>query len=86
MPETRYTSDVAIRGEAIYHDSILPALDEQDRGKYVLIDVESGDYLFATDEVEGADRMRRRRPDARVWFRRAVEGHGAVRRYGRRSR
>ena len=86
MPDVRFTSEVAIRGEKIFDEAIRPRLTAETRGQYVWIDVDTGDHLFDADEVAGTERMRRRRPGARIWFRRAVDGPGAVRRYGRRSR
>lgn len=75
--------ELARRGEAIYLARVAPRLRPQDDRKYVLIDVDSEDFEVDTDELAAARRLRQRRPQAQVWFRRV--GTRAVRQYGRRS-
>ena len=74
--------ELARRGEALYRDRIAPHLSPSDERKYVLIDVESGDFEVDHDEMRAAERLRQRRPEAQVWFRRV--GSRVVRHYGRR--
>ena len=71
MTESRYTDEELARlGDEIYERYVTPHLKEEDKGKFVLIDVVSGDYEIDTKELAASDRLRARRPDAEVWIRR----------------
>ncbi len=65
--------DIGRIGRAIYQDKILKSLDETaDKGKLVVIDVNSGDYeaadgLQPDDDITTEERMRSRRPNAVTW-------------------
>jgi hypothetical protein len=81
MRQPRYSNEeFARRGEEIYERDILPHLKSDDDGKFVLIDIETGDYELDADEMAGSDRLFARRPDAQVWFRRV--GSRPTRRFG----
>ena len=81
----RYSKEeFARRGDEIYERNILPRLTKEDEDKFVLIDIESGDYELDRDEMAASDRLFARRPDAQVWFRRV--GTRPVRRFGPRYR
>ena len=58
------------RGDEIYDRDILPRLGPEDQGKIAAIDVETGDYEIASEELAAADRLLTRRPEARIWLRR----------------
>ena len=63
--------DVGAIGRAIYKDKILKGLDETaDKGKLVVIDVNSGDYEIADDDLSAMLVLRGRRPDAFFWIER----------------
>lgn len=83
MQRTLSSDEIARRGNEIYRSRVLPSLTPEDHGKLVLIDVDTSDYELGTDELALAAGLKRRRPDAQVWFRRV--GTGPVRRYGRRA-
>jgi hypothetical protein len=72
--------EFARRGEEIYEKKILPRLEGEEQGKFVLIDIETGDYEVDADELAASDRLLARHPDAQVWFRRVGSRH--VRRFG----
>lgn len=72
--------EFARRGEAIYKREVLPRLSREDDDKFVLIDIESGEYELDRDEIAASDRLLARRPDAQIWFRRV--GARPVRRFG----
>jgi hypothetical protein len=76
--------EVAQRGDELYDRVVQPALTEADTGKFVLIDVNSGDFEVDKDEIAASDRLLARRPEARVWLRRA--GSRYARRFGWRYR
>lgn len=82
MPETtrsprpRYPKEeFARRGDEIYERDISPRLTQEDQGKFVLIDIESGDYEIDADEIAASDRLRARRPEAQPWLRRVGSRH-----------
>jgi hypothetical protein len=79
----RYSRDeVARRGDDLYEREVLPRLNKEDEGKFVLIDVETGEYELDRDEVTASDRLLARRPDAQVWTRQV--GSRYARRFGPR--
>lgn len=76
--------EFARRGDEIFERDISPRLTQEDQGKFVLIDIESGDYEVDADEIAASDRLRARRPDAQPWLRRV--GSRYVYRLGRSIR
>ena len=59
--------DAATAGRAIYKKKILPFMKDKDRGKVVVIDVNSGDYEVADDDATALFRLLERQPDAFTW-------------------
>ena len=74
--------EYASRGDAIYDRNILPSLEAGNLGKFVAIDIESGDFEIDADELAASDRLLARRPDAQTWLRRV--GSRYARRIGSR--
>jgi len=68
--EPRYSdAEFARRGGEIYDRDIRPQVDnDQNRGKYVLIDIETGAWEMDSDERVAAKRLDERVPDPQVWF------------------
>ena len=62
------SADVTERGQALYERDILPTLDPSARGKFLVLDVESGDYEIDSSELAALKRVRARRPNARVYL------------------
>ncbi len=63
----RYSKEeFARRGDAIYERDIRPQLKAQDNGKLVAIDIETGAYEIAADQLEALDKLRARIPDAQI--------------------
>lgn len=60
----------AARGDAWYESTIKPGLKPEDEGKFVAVDVETGEYGIAEDELEAIDLLHARRPGALVRLRR----------------
>ena len=52
------------RGQAVYDDQIRHLIAPEDEGKYVLVDVLTGDYEIADRSADARVKLRRRRPDA----------------------
>ncbi len=67
----RYSKEeFARRGDAIYERDVRPRHEPADNGKYVAIDIETGDYEVDVDELAASDRLLERAPDAQIWMRR----------------
>lgn len=65
----RYSKEeFARRGSEIYEKQIQQRLSEADLGKYVLIDIETGDYEIDADEIAASDRLLARLPYGQVWM------------------
>jgi hypothetical protein len=70
-PHSRYPKEeIARRGDEMYERDISPHLKKEDEGKFILIDIMSGDYEVDDDEIAASDRLRARRPQAQPWLRR----------------
>lgn len=78
----REREETARRGDDIYERAVRPRLGPEDEGKFVLIDVESGDHEMDRDEVAASDRLLARHPEARVWM--LQVGSRYARRFGPR--
>lgn len=76
--------EFARRGDEIYERDIRPQVKAEDEGKFVLIDIETGDYEMDADELVASDRLLIRHPDAQVWLVRV--GSRYARRLGTRHR
>jgi len=73
--------DLARLGAEMFTSRVRPALRPEDDGKYVAIDVESGEFEVDEDDHAAVSRLRGRVPDAQVWLVRA--GHPAAHRLRR---
>jgi hypothetical protein len=83
--QPRYSKEeFARRGDEIYEREIHPHLKPGDEGKFVVIDIETGDYEIDADELAASDRLLARHPDAQVWLRQV--GSRYARRFGPRHR
>ena len=63
MPECS-TAEVCDRGEKIYDERIKSLVEPQEIGKFIVIDIESGDYEISEDMLEASDSLQKRRPDS----------------------
>ena len=82
--ERRYSKEeFARRGDAIYEKVILPKLAAKDVGKFLAIDVESGEYEIAADEMKAGDKLLARLPEAQIWMVRI--GYASTRSFGGRQ-
>ena len=55
-------AEFCARGEKIYRERIRPTLTEADIGKFVTIDINSGDYEIDADDISGDLKLRARKP------------------------
>lgn len=70
--------EIVPRGREIYERDVRPRLGPEHEGKFVVIDVESGDYEISDDDGEAFGRAEDRRPEA-VFFVLRVGPEGASR-------
>ena len=68
--------EVAIRGDAIYRERVRELVHPVERGSFIVIDVEAGDYEVHASDVAATRRLLRRRSNAVTYAVRA--GHAAA--------
>ena len=69
MSTQKYTiEEVCDRGQQIYEEQIKRLVEPQENGKFIIIDIESGDYEIDEDELEACDRLEVRRPEAETYM------------------
>jgi hypothetical protein len=79
----RYTKEeFARRGDAIY-EKILPKVAAKDVGKFLAIDVDTGESAIAADEMRAGNKLLARLPDAQIWMVRI--GYSSARSFGGRE-
>ena len=84
-PEGYKTGEVADLGEAIYEEKIRHLVEPSEKGKLILIDVESGDYEIDENHFDAFDRLKERQPNAvaymgRIGYRAAFSLGGRIER------
>ena len=84
MPHPRYSNaEIADRGQALYERAIRDELEPSDRGKLLVLDIETGDYEIDTDDVAAVKRARSKRPEGAFYILRI--GSPTVYRLGRKA-
>jgi hypothetical protein len=68
---SRTPEELARMAAEVFDRSVRPVLRPEDDGKYVAIDVGTGDYEMDPDDYAAVSRLRARRPGAEVWLERA---------------
>jgi hypothetical protein len=71
MPGTkskRTPEELARLGSEVFDRHVRPELRPEDDGKFVAIDIDSGDYEIDDDDYTAVTRLRTRRPSAEVWL------------------
>ena len=72
VPTTKHTLDeLADLGGDIFDRQVRPALRPEDDGKFVAIDIKTGDYEIDDDDYAAVARLRSRIPSADIWLMRA---------------
>lgn len=65
MPHPEYTTEEIVRrGEEIYERSVRGKVEPENDGRFLAVDVESGDYAVADEALRATARLRERRPEA----------------------
>jgi len=79
----RYSKkDFARRGDALYDSKVRPHLADDDDGKFVALDIDTGEYELHASEITAGDRLRKRMPEAQIWMVRV--GSRYLHRFGRK--
>lgn len=64
----RYSKEeFARRGDEIYTRNISPQMKRGDEGKFVVFDIDTGDFEIDKDELAASDRLLARKSDAQMW-------------------
>ena len=74
MPTTkppRTLDELARLGQEIFDRRVQPMLRPEDHGKFVALDVDSGDYEIDEDDYTAVAHLQARKPAADVWLMRA---------------
>ncbi|ETW98881.1 MAG: hypothetical protein ETSY1_16945 [Candidatus Entotheonella factor] len=65
MPYAKYSSEeVEARGEEIYEQQIRQHVEAGNQGKFVVIDIETGEYEVDQDDLQATKRALRKRSTA----------------------
>ena len=68
MPYSNYTpSEVESRGEGIYDRQIRDKVELKHKGKFLVIDVETGEYEIDIDDLVATKRLLGKRPNAVIY-------------------
>ena len=69
MATRRPAEEIARLGDRIYERDIRREVEDAHDGEFVAIDVESGSWALAGSELDAAQRLQERQPDAiNVWL------------------
>ena len=60
--------EVARLGAEVFDRQVRPTLQPGDDGKFVAVDIKSGDHELDEDDYAAVTRLRARRPSADVWL------------------
>jgi hypothetical protein len=78
MPHSRFSrEEIERRGEQLYDQTLREKVEtEENIGKIIAIDIETGDYEIGEDLLQTGRRLLARHPDAATWTKRI--GYNAV--------
>jgi hypothetical protein len=84
MPHPRYSTDEIVeRGQELYDRSIRENVEAKARGKFLALDIETGEYEIDADERAALKRALAKHPDAALYLLRI--GSPTAYRLGRRA-
>jgi hypothetical protein len=74
--QRRYSKkEFARRGDDLYDRKVRPHLGAEDDGKFVALDIDSGEFEIHAKEIIASDRLRKRLPEAQIWMVRVGSRH-----------
>lgn len=65
--KTPFRRNIASRGRKIYQQHIRHLVEPQEKGRFVVIDVNSGDYEVGDRDADATARLVARHPNAVTW-------------------
>ena len=71
--ERRNREELARIGAEIFDRRVSPSLRSEDDGKFVAIDIGTGEYEIDEDDYTAVSRLRKRNSSAEIWLMRAGE-------------
>lgn len=74
--------EIVRRGQALYDERIRAQVESDHKGKFLVLDIETGDYEIDTDELTALHRAQAKRADAPLYLLRI--GHRAAYKLGAR--
>lgn len=86
MSHPRYSSEEIVRcGQALYEQQVRAQVEPSHKGKFLVLDIETGDYEVDVSEVAALKRAKGKNPDAPLYILRVgyatayrVGGQGSV--------
>ncbi len=67
----RSLDELARLAQDLFDRQVRPALRPEDDGKFIAIDVDSGDYVLDEDDYTAIVNLKSRKPAADIWLMRA---------------
>ncbi len=84
MSHPRYTSsEIVQRGQALYDQQIRDKVDPSAKGKFLVLNIETGEYDIDADELAALRRAKAKNPDAPLYILRV--GYATAYRLGGKS-
>ncbi len=71
-------AEIVPRGEEIYERDIRPKLGPEHEGKFVVLDVTTGEYATADDDLEASELVLERNPEAILYGLRVGPGAASL--------
>ena len=69
MPHPRYTSDEIVRrGQELYEREIRAEVETDNKGKFLVLDIETGEYEVDENELVALTRTKGKNPDAALYI------------------
>lgn len=69
MPHPRYSSlEIARRGQTFYEQQLRTQVAADNIGKFLALDIKTGEYEIDTDERAALKRAKAKRPDAPLYL------------------
>lgn len=84
MPHPRYSrAEIAKRGQALYDQQVRGEVELNHKGKYLVLDIETGEYEVDVGELAALKRAKVKNPDAALYILRV--GYPSAHRVGRQG-
>lgn len=71
-------AEIVPRGEEIYERDVRPKLGPEHEGKFVVVDVTTGEYAIADDDLEASDLALEKNPEAILYGLRVGPGTASL--------